>query len=141
MTGQRARTACVVAIGLSAAMFSPSAFSASCVPATEDQLQKRAQVIFKGRALPGPTVEGRDGGELLSPARFRILRYIKGRGPDLVTVPTATERDGGGYATSSGGIQPRPDERWRILGTWSNRHKTVLTDVCSGSVRRRPASG
>jgi len=49
-----------------------------------------ARVVFIGTALPGPVLDaGSAGAVLASPARFRVVRYLKGSGPRVVTVATA----------------------------------------------------
>jgi hypothetical protein len=74
----------VVMLGL----FGPAtAAEALCAPSSEADDFRRAEVVFEGRALPGPE----DDGVLFSPARFVVLDYLKGEGPDVVAVETAAE--------------------------------------------------
>ena len=61
-----------------------SAASASCIRTTVAEQRARADVIFDGRALDGPTATGIQ--------RFRVSGYIKGRGPAIVRVQTGTTR-------------------------------------------------
>ncbi len=87
-----------------------------------------ADVIFDGVALDGPSATGVQ--------RFRVTRYLKGRGPRIVRVQTGNRRraDGSGSITSVS-IVVRRAERWRIFGQGSAR-KVVRTSVCAGSQRR-----
>jgi hypothetical protein len=72
---------------------------------------------------------------LLSPARFRVVRYLKGRGPRRVRVQTALRKvDGDTYMWTSVGIDPRAGERWRIYG-FRAKNGVVRTSSCAGSGR------
>ena len=84
-----------------------SAAYASCIAATAAELRTRADVIFDGRALDGPTATGVQ--------RFRVIRYVKGHGPGIVRVSTGNVRraDGTGDVTVVS-IVVRRGERWRI---------------------------
>ena len=88
----------------------------------------RADVIFDGVALEGPTATGVQ--------RFRVTRYLKGRGPSIVRVATGTIRraDGSGSVTSVSVVAKR-GQRWRIFARGSPR-KVLRTSICDGSRRR-----
>ena len=105
-----------------------SAADASCVPMSPAEQRARADVIFDGVALEGPTPTGVQ--------RFRVSRYLKGRGPKVVRVSTGVVRraDGSGSITSVSIVVAR-GERWRILARGSAR-KVLRTSVCDGSRRR-----
>ena len=122
-----------LALLLATAPAGAEAASVSCVVATEQQLRARAQVIFVGVALAGDNATG----TLLSPARFRVVRYVKGRGGRIVRVTTATRREGDGYSAISIGINPRVGERWRIYGR-RNSSGVIVTSACDGSRRLTP---
>ena len=103
----------------------------SCSYSTEQQLRARAQVIFVGVALDGPTTAD---GFLVSPARFRVLRYLKSRGPRIVRVTTGVSRSYGYLSAAS--VFAKAGERWRVYGR-RNATGTVVTAPCSGSRRVR----
>ncbi len=56
-------------------------------------------------------------GALLSPARFKVTRWVKGDGPAEVEVPTAVKQDQEGRILKvfSVGIVPSPGERWLVM--------------------------
>jgi hypothetical protein len=105
----------------------PAAYP-SCIPMTAAQQRARAHVIFDGLALEGPTATGIQ--------RFRVTRYLKGRGPRVVRVDTGNvrRRDGSGTVTSVS-IIARRGERWRIFAQRSPR-RVVSTNICDGSRKR-----
>ncbi|MEP7334145.1 MAG: hypothetical protein ABI717_00055 [Actinomycetota bacterium] len=84
-------------------------------------------MIFNGVALESPTPTGIQ--------RFRVDRYLKGRGPRIVRVATGNIRraDGSGSVTSVS-IVVRRGERWRIYAQGSTR-KVLRTSLCDGSRR------
>ncbi len=112
----------LVAVALAAAAY------ASCVPMTRAEQRARAQVIFDGVALEGPTATGIQ--------RFHVTRYLKGHGPKVVRVDTGNIRraDGTGTVTSVSIIVER-GERWRIFARGTTR-KVLRTTVCDGSRKR-----
>jgi hypothetical protein len=114
----------VVAVLLAAIALTATAY-ASCVAMTPAQQRARAQTIFDGRALEGPTATGIQ--------RFRVTRYIKGRGPQIVRVNTGNIRraDGSGSVTSVS-IIVRRGERWRIFAQ-GTPPKVLRTNICDGS--------
>ncbi len=105
-----------------------STAEASCIPMSPAEQRARAHVLFDGVALEGPTPTGVQ--------RFRVSRYLKGRGPRVVRVRTGYVRraDGTGSVTSVSVVAKR-GQRWRIFARGSAT--TVLrTSVCDGSRRR-----
>jgi hypothetical protein len=119
----------VVALALLvASAVAASTASASCIFLTAAQKRARADVIFDGVALQGPTVTGVQ--------RFRVTRYLKGRGPEIVRVNTGYVRraDGSGTVTSVSLLVKR-GQRWRIFARGSTR-RVLQTNVCDGSFRR-----
>lgn len=102
-----------------------AAAEASCVPTTAAQQRARADVIFDGVALEGPTASGVQ--------RFRVARYLKGRGPAVVRVNTGNVRrtDGTGTVTSTS-IDVRRGQRWRIFARGSATN-VLRTSACDGS--------
>jgi hypothetical protein len=114
-----------VLIALLAGSLFAAAADASCVQMTPGEQRARANVIFDGVALQGPTPSGVQ--------RFRVTRYLKGRGQTIVRVNTGNIRraDGTG-ATTSVSLVVKRGERRRIFARGSAR-KTLLTNLCDGS--------
>jgi hypothetical protein len=121
------RNLLLILASLTAIALLASAAQASCIPMTAAQQSARADVIFNGRALEGPTATGIQ--------RFRVTRYLKGRGPRIVRVDTMNIRraDGSG-STTSVSLVVKAGQRWRIFGRGSAR-KVVRSNVCGGSRR------
>ncbi len=88
----------------------------------------RAQVIFDGVALDGPTATGIQ--------RFRVTRYLKGTGPRVVRVSTGNVRhaDGSGSVTSVSIVAKR-GEHWRIFAQ-GKPQKVLVTNDCDGWRKR-----
>jgi hypothetical protein len=105
-----------------------AAAEASCIAMSPAEQRARADAIFDGLALEGPTATGVQ--------RFRVIRYLKGRGPRVVRVSTGHIRraDGSGSVTSVSVVAAR-GERWRIFARGSPR-RVLRTSVCDGSGRR-----
>jgi hypothetical protein len=122
------RLAILLVVAMTTALLLAAAGRASCVAATAAEQRARADVIFDGVALEGPTATGIQ--------RFRVTKFLKGRGPDIVQVQTGTIRrpDGSGSTTSISLFVKR-GERWRIFARGSAR-RTLRTSVCDGSRRR-----
>lgn len=87
----------------------------SCAAATSSEYFAAARIVFTGTMLPGPTADLGGHRVLVSPARVRATRYLKGHGPKIVTVATAVARAGdSGTVVSEDGIQPRAGQQWTI---------------------------
>jgi hypothetical protein len=100
---------------------------ASCIAMTPAQQRARAHVIFEGRALESATKTGVQ--------RFRVTRYLKGSGPQVVRVATGeVRRPGGGGVVTSVSLHVLRGERWRIYAQGSAR-RVLHTSVCDGSKR------
>jgi hypothetical protein len=121
------RLAVALGVLVSAALLGAAAAEASCIASTPAELRARADVIFDGVALEGPTATGVQ--------RFRVTRWRKGRGPEIVRVQTGTIRraDGTG-STTSVALYVKKGERWRIFGRGSAR-KVLQSNLCDGSRR------
>jgi hypothetical protein len=103
--------------------------AASCVPMTSSQQRARADLIFDGIALDGPTATGIE--------RFRALRYWKARGPRIVRISTGRKRlSGGAMVVTSVSIDAARGQRWRIYAR-RLRPGVFQTTVCDGSRRLR----
>jgi hypothetical protein len=114
-------------VGLAAS----EAAHASCLPMTAEQQQQRATVVFEGVALEGATASGR--------RRFRVDRYVKGGGGDVITVATGVRRhpDGTGVTTSVS-VEAAKGERWLVFAA-PDESGGLTTSVCEGS--RKIAAG
>jgi hypothetical protein len=116
-----------------------SGSGASCAgPASPSAYLAWAQVAFVGVMLPGPTVPAGPGDVLLSPARIRVDRYLKGGGPRIVTVVTGVSKSGDEVTGASEGIMPLAGQRWRIYAM--TKTMPYDTSVCSGSAPETPNS-
>jgi hypothetical protein len=120
----------VLPVGIAAAVLGAALAAdaqASCAPQTAAQQRARADVIFVGVALDGPTPTGVQ--------RFRVARYLKGAGRTVVRVQTGHVRraDGTGSLTSVSLVVQR-GERWRIFARGSVAH-VLRSSVCDGSRR------
>lgn len=114
----------LVALATSALLLAGAA-SASCIVQTPAEQRARADVIFDGIALEGPTATGVQ--------RFKVTRYHKGRGPVIVRVNTGTIRhaDGTG-STTSVALFVKRGTRWRIFAR-GNPRKILKSTLCDGS--------
>jgi hypothetical protein len=131
-----AAVALLAACGRGGAAAGPGEGSAaSCAALPPGGALAQARVAFVGVALPGPTARLGNRRLLISPARMRVRRYLKGTGPRIVRVQTGVFGDG---AFGSEGIDPAPGERW-IVYTRSER-PPYATGVCDGSKRIARAS-
>jgi hypothetical protein len=106
---------------------------ASCAAVTQAEQFAGARLVFVGRMLPGPTA--RLGGRrvLGSPARVRVMHYLKGGGPRTVAVDTGVRIDSRGITGVEDGIEPQPGERWKIYTT--SGRQPFATSTCAGSKR------
>jgi len=109
--------------------------AASCAAVTAAEQFQDARFVFDGTMLGGREVVLGRTRFLNSPARVRVLRYLKGRGPSVVRVQTGLRAIGNDVVGTSEGIEPRAGERWRIY-TESAR-QPFATTICSGSRRLR----
>ena len=123
------RLATSLVVGVATALLLAAVAAASCISLTPAQQRARADVIFDGVALENPTATGIQ--------RFRVTRFLKGRGPEIVRIQTgnALRPDGSGTTTSVSLFVKR-GERWRIFARGSAR-RTLRTNVCDGSRRLR----
>ena len=113
---------------LAACLVVPAGARASCIFMTAAEQRARAQVIFDGVALEGPTATGVQ--------RFRVTRYLKRTGPAVARVQTGTTRRADGtWSTTSISLFVKRGERWRIFAQGS-ASKVLRTTLCDGSRRR-----
>jgi hypothetical protein len=119
----------VIAACLVASLVLAASAAASCIAMTAAQQRARASIIFDGVALGGPTPTGIE--------RFRVVRFLKGRGPQIVRLRTGRKRSaGGGGMVTSVSIDARRGETWRIFAR-RLRPGVFDTNVCDGSRRLR----
>ena len=123
----------VALVGASLALVGPSAaHAATCPrPATAD-------VAFDGVVLSGPRLAVI--GDVLSPARLQVVRYLKGHGPRIVRVATGFRQGLPGVGMTAGPFTPEPGEVVRIFGrtprgAGSSTAQGVLEPSTCGSVR------
>lgn len=138
----------------------PPAAATSCAPVTERQELRHADVVFEGVVLSGPRggnvqplrrhFEG--DGRLVSPARFQVLRYIKGSGPKVVDVGTGNRQVMPGdtpvaFGEVVGDFDPAPGQVWRIYGQTPRRAGDSADrgvrepGPCDGSELKRTGAG
>ena len=119
------RIAIALTVGGTIALLLAAVAHASCVSLTDAQQRTRADVIFDGIAIENPTATGVQ--------RFRVTRFLKGRGPKIVRVQTGNRlRQDGSGTTTSVSLFVKRGERWRIFARGS-AWRTVRTSVCDGS--------
>src|SRR5437867_3289554 len=116
-----------VVVGAVLALGLPAAASASCIgPLTGKQLEARADVIFVGVALDGPTETGIQ--------RFQVDRYLKGAGPETAAVATGVvARPDGTGSTTSVSVDVKAGERWQVYATKRPESDVLETSECAGS--------
>jgi len=102
-----------------------AAAAASCIRMSPAQQRARADIIFDATAIDGPTATGVE--------RFRVIRYRKGAGAQIVRVRTGRKRfsDGSGMTTSVS-ITAARGETWRIFAR-RVRRGLFETNVWDGS--------
>ena|SRR5262245_43933494 len=121
--------AAIVGCGTSSAQ---QGSGAECAAVSAARYLAEARVAFIGTMLAGEAVKFGDGAVLLSPAKVRISRYLKGRGPRIVRVRTAAESANAGNGE---GIEPQAGQRWLIYSP--SKISPFDTSVCAGSRRLR----
>lgn len=120
-------------LALVAALVAPAAAQAACAATPLAEQAAKAPVIVTATALPGATARGGVG--LLSPARFRVVRYDKGSGPGTIDVATALSKNADGtLAIGSEAINPLAGQRWMLWGSFAPSG-VFTTSTCLGSQR------
>ena len=137
MLGSVSLAACgaVAEAGGSPASTRTQAVAASCAGLTPGQQFQAAHVVFDGTMLSGPTALVGGQRALSSPARVRVIGYLKGHGPAVVRVDTGSAAGAGGIVISEDGIEPVAGQDWRIYSDTSRQPFT--TSICAGSRRLR----
>jgi hypothetical protein len=103
----------------------------SCAAGSPPGYTQAARLVFTGTMLPGPAASVSGGSVLLSPARVRVARYLKGSGPGVVSVETGVTRAGDGVSIGEDGIQPQAGQRWTIYT--ASGSMPYETSICQGS--------
>jgi hypothetical protein len=116
-----------------------SAAEASCVGLTRQEQRAAAKIVVIGRMLSGSSTMVGNRQVLLSPARMRVRRYLKGSGPQTVEVRTGVRMSRGQIQTEEDGIMPSAGQRWEILS--SSQQMPLQTSMCIGSRQLPPARG
>lgn len=116
----------------------PTSSATTCIYQTEEQARRAADVVFKGVAEGGRSLQTLPGQEIVEHvARFRVDHYSKGAGPAEVKVRTGrTSQPGGLEGFVEGGVDPKAGEHWVIYGD-QQPDGFVRTSHCDGS---HPAS-
>jgi hypothetical protein len=104
----------------------------ACASASAAEYLAQARVVFMGTMLPGRTasIDGRH--ILMSPARVRVTRYLKGTGPRLASVATGALP---GNTANAECIEPQAGQRWKIYT--SSGRMPYQTSICGGSKQMR----
>ena len=119
----------MVACGTSAVSGHGSA-GGQCKELSASQKLSHAKTAFIGTMMPGRTVNFGSHPVLLSPAKVRVSRYLKGDGPSVVRVRTAAIS---AHAGGEDGIEPRARQRWLIYS--ASKTSPYNTTICAGSRR------
>ncbi len=127
----------MVAVAVVVITCGPTTAQASCVGLTRPQQRAAAKVIVVGTMLPGPFKRVRNRRVLLSPARMRVTRYLKGSGARTLEVQTGVRVNNDQIEMIEDGILPSAGQRWEILSASSR--PPLQSSTCLGS-RRLPAS-
>jgi uncharacterized protein with von Willebrand factor type A (vWA) domain len=85
-------------------------------------------MVFVGTMLAGRTADLGGRRILVSPARVRVIRYLKGSGPSVVSVATGVSAGG---VVNEDGIEPRAGQRWAIYAMTLRR--PYQTSICDGT--------
>ena len=112
--------------------------AASCAALSPARQFAAARLVFVGVTLPGPSTRLAGRRVLVSPARMRVERYLKGHGLKTLAVYTAVRIDAHGVTVAEDGIEPSPGQRWKIYTT-SDRWP-FQTSICAGSRRVTPSA-
>jgi hypothetical protein len=125
---------CLVLAGCGTATTAPgqrTVSAASCAGFSPAAQFANARVVFVGTALAGPTVRTAGRDVLTTPARMRVARYLKGRGPRTVSVVTGVAGSGSRVSVTEDGIEPVAGQRWKVYS--DSRRSPYDTSICAGS--------
>ncbi len=104
---------------------------------------KASDVVVDGVLLSGPSF----GGALLSPARFHVVRYLKGRGPRVVWIGTPLRQvkpgdlDVAFETEPEDGSSPRAGEIYRVFARTAGRRKRAQLEYLGGGCDDHRLSG
>lgn len=157
-TAVRLLLTAVIAVLIGGLALPATAAATSCIARTESQHRAGADVVVDAVALSGPEAHRPhlhphtySTGELVSPARFAVLRYLKGRGPRTIRVGTASpqrfaEQYAGSRGMIAGAFEPGPGEVFRIYGevgapaSAPAGFELQTPSICGGTRPGRPGS-
>ena len=108
----------------------PKGSSASCT-VRPGEASAHAKTILIGTMLGGQTAGTGTARVLVTPAKVRVTKYVRGGGPDVVRVDTGVSLDSGVARVEEDGIMPAPGQRWMIVS--DSKHPPLTTSVCAGS--------
>ncbi len=103
----------------------------TCPSISAAQAFARADVVFDGVAQIGAVTTT---GYLSTPTKFKVVRYLKGTGPAVVTT-AGGPRTGGGIgfiSLESAGLLVKAGESWVVYGK-GDPSGVVETSVCYGT--------
>lgn len=130
LTAYAALLALPLAVVITACGSSPSHQSSagSCAANTAAGYFAGARIVFIGTMLAGGTADVGGHSVLVSPARVRVMRYLKGHGPGVVSVMTGVTPHN---VVNEDGIEPLAGQHWRIYT--QSRRMPYQTSICDGS--------
>lgn len=99
-----------------------------CRPLSQARHFAHARLVIVGTMAAGPTATVRGRSVLVSPARMRVTRYLKGAGPPMVKIVTRVQN---GNIIKRTGIEPQSGQEW-VIFTRSMR-MPYHTTTCQGS--------
>lgn len=108
-----------------------TAVTASCAGVSAAQQFARSRFVVVGRMLPGPSTSLDRRQVLASPARVRVVLYLKGSGPRTVSVTTAVRITTSQVAVAEDGVEPQVGELWKLYT--DSRRQPFTTSTCAGS--------
>ncbi len=82
--------------------------------------------------MAGPTAQIGGRAVLVSPAKVRVSRYVKGDGPKVVRVVTGVVS---ANVVNAEGIEPQAGQRWFIYSM--SKSAPYETSICDGSNQLR----
>jgi hypothetical protein len=102
----------------------------ACPAITEEQALAGADVVFDGVAQPGAAGPN---GVLATPARFSVIKFLKGSGPTVISAAGGPRTEGIGLTSlPSAGVNVHAGEEWVIYAKGAS-DGIVETSSCYGS--------
>lgn len=101
---------------------------ASCIGFTPD-FERSLPFVVEGVFLDGPTAPHPSRRPLITPARFRVTKYLKGIGPGEIAISTNYNEQGDPLSGSVAPIQAEAGEHWRLY--FSEEPTGLMGVACS----------